>query len=189
MGYCLNHVWHDQKLTVLFHFVLQDFEQEDTGKPLIARLPEQLQRQVQAKLKRLKLAAAAAELSDEEDPLAVRSLPRVRSHLTAEARTRQLQDRLGDQGWDRYSLTPNRTGAAGAHAVLVFWSKLQKSLALVRCLLAGQSTAGGLTDPKGDFCQQPGCNGWGIQLLLWQESVLTTRVVTQIHVAGMNAQA
>lgn len=105
MGFCLNHVWHDQELTVLLHFVLQDFEQEDTGKPLIARLPEQLQRQVQAKLKRLKLAAAAAELSDEEDPLAVRSLPRVRSHLTAEARTRQLQDRLGDQGWDRYSLT------------------------------------------------------------------------------------
>ena len=76
---------------------------------------------MQAKLKRLKLAAAAAELSEAEDPLAVRSLPRVRAHLTAEARTRQLQDRLGDQGWDRYSLNSSGVEAAGAHALLVSW--------------------------------------------------------------------
>ena len=87
---------------MLKYILMQDFEEEDPGKPLIARLPEQLQRQVQAKLKRLKLAAAAAELSEREDPLAARSLPRIRSQLTAEARTRQLQDRLGDQSWDRY---------------------------------------------------------------------------------------
>ena len=81
--------------------VFQEHAEDDTGKPLIARLPEQLQRQVQAKLKRLKLAAAAAELSQSEDDEASIRLSRIRSHLTAEARTRSLQDRLGDQRWDR----------------------------------------------------------------------------------------
>ncbi len=78
----------------------QEFE-DDSGRPLIARLPEQLQQQVQAKLERLKLTAAAAA-SDEEDRRAAANAPKSRNQLTAEARTRQLQDRLGGQSWERY---------------------------------------------------------------------------------------